>query len=363
MTRFRKGRTKLAALVVLVAAALVSATAAGAAGRHVAKFKHPNVTGQRFTMIIQGSGDPSKIVETHAIGILKSWGADASVRYNPTSSNVAIAQVQSGDADAFANAIAGGYGAAIAGIPVVDFALLEPRMDYVFISRPDITSIAQLKGKKIGVLDTSSVNYPQALLVLKHAGLGAGDVSIVTAGGQSSRLSALVAGRVDATMLSHNAWLQLQSQGYHMLWDYTKQTGNLYDDNAFAMKSWLASHKALATAFNEALLLSYAWFDNPKNASTIVQEAVSQWQGNDAATVTKLYDILRGSNAYPKCYAMNLPTLKYQAALFEQLGAIKGHLPIGDWSNVAYSNAARKAVCGSKVGTKAIPKKKHHKKK
>lgn len=366
MTRFKKVRTALVALVAAVAAILVSATAAGAAGKHTTLKIDPSIKNQRFTLIIQGSGDPSKIVETHAIDILKKWGVDASVRYNPTSSNVAIAQVQSGDAEAFANAIAGGYGAAVAGIPVVDFALLEPRMDYVFISRPDITSISQLKGKKIGVLDTSSVNYPQALLVLKHAGLGAGDVNVTVVGGQSARLAALVAGRVDATMLSHAAWLQLQPQGYHMLWDYTKQTGNLYDDNAFATKSWLAGHKALATAFNEALLLSYAWFSNPKNADAVVKEAMANWSGQDAATLTKLYDILRSNNAYPPCYSMNIPTLKYQATLFEQLGAVKGHLPVGDWANVAYTNAARKAVCGNKVGTKAIkkakPKPKKHKK-
>lgn len=362
MTRFKKGPGALVALVAAVAAVLASATAAGAAGKQTALKVDPSIKNQRFTLIIQGSGDPSKIVETHAVDILKKWGVNASVRYNPTSSNVAIAQVQSGDADAFANAIAGGYGAAIAGIPVVDFALLEPRMDYVFISRPDISSISQLKGKKIGVLDTTSVNYPQALLVLKHGGLDAKDVDIITAGGQSSRLAALVAGRVDATMLSHTAWLTLQSQGYHLLWDYTKQTGNLYDDNAFATKSWLAGHKALATAFNEALLLSYAWFSNPKNATAVVNEAMSNWSGQDASTLTKLYDILRTNNAYPPCYSMNVPTLKYQAALFEQLGAVKGHLPVGDWANVAYTNAARKAVCGNKVGSKAIPKKKKHKK-
>lgn len=352
------------AVVALVASAFISATAAGAAGTHAAFKPDRSIKGQRFTLLISGSGDPSKVVETHAISILKSWGVDASARYNPSSSNVGFAQLQSGAVDAVADATDGGYGAAIAGIPVIDFALLEPRMDYVFISRPDITSIAQLKGKEIGVLDTSSINYPQALLVLKHAGLGASDVHFVAAGGQSSRLPALIAGRVDATMLSHAAWLQVQSQGYHILWDYTKQTGNLYDDTTFAMKSWLSSHRALATAFNEAILLSYAWFDNPKNANTIVQQALAQWPGSNAANVSALYGILRQNNAYPKCYVANIPTLKYQAALFEQLGSVTGHLPVGDWTNIAYANAARKAVCGSVVGTKAIkPAKKHQKRK
>jgi NitT/TauT family transport system substrate-binding protein len=352
-------------LAGVAAAALVCATAASAAGTRATFKVDPSIKGQRFVLVIDGTGDASKVVETHAVGILKSWGVDASVRYDGGLPNVAIAQLVNGDADAFAESISAGVGAAIAGVPLEDFALLEPRMDYTFISRPGITSIAQLKGQKIGVSSTTGVNYPQALMVLKKGQMDQNDVSIIVAGGQSSRLAALVAGRIDATMLSHLAWLQLQSQGYHMLWDYTKQTGNLYDDNTFATKAWLASHKALATAFNEAILLSYKWFDDPKNANAIVQDAVSQWPASDASQIGQLYDILRQSNAYPQCYTMNLPTLKYQAALFEQLGAIHGSIPIGNWVNVAYANAARKAVCGNKVGSKAIPKKKTtaHKKK
>src|SRR5689334_18993037 len=88
VARFRK---QMVALVVLAAAALVSVAAAGAAGKQAAFKVDPSIKGQRFKMIIQGSGDPSKIVETHAIDLLKKWGADASVSYNATSSNVAIA--------------------------------------------------------------------------------------------------------------------------------------------------------------------------------------------------------------------------------------------------------------------------------
>lgn len=344
--RRRQARRLASAVVVLAATAALVLTSSGAAAtRHA----HASpLAGQRFTMMIQGSPDPSKVVEVHAVNLLKKLGVDASVKYNPTSSNVAIAQMISGDVDAFSNAVAGGYGAAVAGVPVVDFALLEPREDYTFITRPDITSISQLKGKKIGVLDTSSINYPQALIVLKKAGLGASDVSIVTAGGQSSRLSALVAGRVDGTMLSHLSWLVLQPQGYHLLFDYTKQAASMYDDNAFATASWLASHKALAVAFNKAVLQSYAWFDNPKNADAVVQEALALQPAADPAQVKQLFDILRTNHAYPVGQILNVPTLKYMAALFEQLGTVQGHIPAGKWMNVYYAKAAKAQLYPSK---------------
>jgi NitT/TauT family transport system substrate-binding protein len=335
---------RLAALafVVSATAALAVASSVGAApSAHAGKSA---VSGQRFKMIIQGSPDPSKVVEVHAVNLLKKLGVDASISYNPTSSNVAIAQLMSGDADVFSNAVAGGYGAAVAGVPVVCFALLEPRQDYTFISRPDNATMASLRGKKIGVLDTSSINYPQALIALKTAKMDQHDVSIVTAGGQSSRLAALIAGRVDATMLSHLSWLKVQSQGYHLLYDYTKQASGLYDDTGWATASWLSSHRELAVDFNKALLQSYVWFDNPKNVNAVVNEAIKLSPASDPAQVKQLFDILRSNHAYPKGQILNIPTLKYEAALFEQLGTVKGHKPVGTWANVYYGKAAKKAL-------------------
>jgi NitT/TauT family transport system substrate-binding protein len=347
-------RSALVALA-LFAVGAIALTAIGGAG---AARKAGPLDGQRFTLLIQSSPTTSKVLQDHAIQILKSQGADASIKWNPTSSNVGIAQLQSGDVDAFSNAVAGGLSAVLAGIPIVDFALINPREDYVFITRPDVTSLSQLKGKKIGVLDTTSINYPQALIVLKKAGLDAKDVSIVVTGGQSSRLAALVAGRLDGTMLSHAAAIQLVPQGYHVLYDFTKQSASMYDDNAFAMRSWLATHKQLAVAFNKALLQSFVWFMNPKNSDAVVQEAMALAPGADAAQTKQLFDTLRDLHwAVPKA-TLNIPTLKYEQALFHQVGAISGTLPVGQWANVAYANAAKAQLYPVK---KVTHKKKHHK--
>lgn len=335
----KKSRSRRAGLVVLaLAVSAIGLTAVGGAG---ASGKAGPLAGQRFYLLIQSSPTTSKILQDHAIQILKKQGVDAQIKWNPTSSNVGIAQLQSGDVDGFSNAVAGGYSAVLAGIPIVDFALVNPREDYVFITRPDVNSLNDLKGKKIGVLDTTSINYPQALIALKSAKMDQTDVSIITAGGQSSRLAALIAGRVDATMLSHLSWLKVKDQGYHLLFDYTKQASALYDDTAWATASWLASHRDLAVAFNKALLQSYAWFDNPKNTQAVVNEAVGLAPGSDPTLVGQLFDILRSNHAYPVGQILNIPTLKYEAALFEQLGTVKGHKAVGTWANIYYAKKAK----------------------
>lgn len=358
----KKARFTRSALALLVIAA-VGAVALSAAGTAGARTKANPLAGQRFYLLEQGSGDASKVVIDHALGIMRGWGVDAQLKWNPTSSNVAIAQLEGGQVDAFGNAVAGGLSAALAGIPVVDFALMEPREDYVFITRPDITSLSQLRGKKIGVLDTTSINYPQELIAIKRAGLGPNDVSTIVIGGQSARLAALVAGRIDGTMLSHAAAIQLQPQGYHVLFDYTKQASALYDDNAFSTKAWLASHHALATAFNKALLMARVWFDNPKNSDAVVQEAAALAPGSDTAQLKQLFDELRALNWMPAKQILNIPTLKYEQALFQQIGAIDGSKPVGDWANVAYSKAALAQVYPPKKKAPAKKAVHHHKKK
>ena len=280
--------------------------------------------------MLQSTPNVNKVVEAHAIEIMKQDGVDASVKFNASTPNVAIAQLLNGDIDVYGEAVTGGVAAAAQGIPLIDFALLQPRQDYVFIAKPNIKSFADLKGKKIGVQDTTGVNYAQALIVLQAANLQVGDVSIIAAGGQSSRLPALVAGRVDATMLSHSAQIQLAPQGYNVLYDFTKQSANLYDDNGFATKNWLASHQALAVEFNKAILQSFAWFNDPANADAVITEALALQPGADKAQTTQLFDMLRQADAYPNGAIVDTGVLDQEQNLFKQANAITDAVAIAE---------------------------------
>lgn len=324
-----------------------AASPAGSASQSVASSSgtsNATIKGQRFVMMVQSTPNVNKVVEAHAIEIMKQDGVNASIKFNASTPNVAISQLLNGQIDVYAEAVTGGVSAAAQGIPLVDFALLQPRQDYVFIARPNITSLADLKGKKIGVQDTTGVNYAQALIVLQKAGLSVNDVSIIAAGGQSSRLPALVAGRVDATMLSHSAQIKLAPQGYHVLYDFTKESSNLYDDNAFATKSWLQSHQALAVEFNKAVLQSYQWFDDPKNADAVLSEALALQPGADKAQTAQLFTILRDANAYPTCTILDSNTLDEEQNLFKQAKAITDTVPISQWVDTSYAQQAKAQV-------------------
>jgi ABC-type nitrate/sulfonate/bicarbonate transport system substrate-binding protein len=291
--------------------------------------------------MLQSTANANKVVEVHAVNLLKAQGVKASVKWNASTPNIAITQLQQGDIDSYSEAVTGGVEAVQSGVDLMDYALAQPRQDYVFLAKSGINTLSDLKGKKIGVQDTTGVNYAQALLVVRKAGLSPSDVKIIAVGGQSSRLPALVAGRVDATMLSHAAEITLASKGFKTLFDYTKEASNLYDDNAFAMPSWLSKHKDLAVAFNKALLDSFAWFDNPANADAVVKEALDIDPAADKSATAQLFQELRDAGAYPEGAILDASLLDQQQQLYKEAGALKDTVPTSKWVDTSYAQQAK----------------------
>ena len=85
-------------------------------------------------------------------------------------------------------------------------------------AKPDIRSVAALKGKKVGVSSLGS--GPDSLLreVLKKHGLDSNrDVAVMPVGSGTGRFFALQAGSVDAAMLSVPANLLAQEAGFREL--------------------------------------------------------------------------------------------------------------------------------------------------
>jgi NitT/TauT family transport system substrate-binding protein len=327
---------------MLIASACSSSGSGGAPGGGGATGASSGpLAGQKFRLVIDSSPTASKVVEQHAIDLLKAQGVATSITYDDASPQVAIAQLQRGDIDAYSEAVTGGLAAIDAGVKLVDFALAQPRQDYVFITKKDITSLSQLKGKSVGISSITGVNSAQALIVAKQAGLTKSDIHLVVDGGQSTRAASLLAGRVDATMLGHQFAAKAEAQGFHVLFDFTKQEANLYDDNVFATSSWLTGHKALAVAYNKALLDSFTWFNDPANADAVVTEALKIEPDAGKTDTASLFTELRQADAYPNGSILEPSSLDSQQQLYKDSGALEKTVPVSQWADDTYAKQAK----------------------
>jgi ABC-type nitrate/sulfonate/bicarbonate transport system substrate-binding protein len=330
--------------VLIVAATLAIAATAVACSDKTASSSGADsggLKGSRFILMLQSTANANKVVEVHAVDELKAQGVNASVKWNASTPNIAITQLTNGNIDAYSEAVTGGVTAVESGIKMKDFALAQPRQDYVLLASSGINSLADLKGKKIGVQDTTGVNYAQALIVVQKAGLSPKDVDIIAVGGQSARLPALVAGRVDATMLSHAAEQQLAPKGFKSVFDFTAEASNLYDDNVFATDEWLSKNSALAVAFNKALLDSFTWFNDPARKDAVVSEALAIESAADKDTTTALFDKLRAANAYPNGTILDPELLDQQQNLYKEAGSFPNTVPVGQWVDDSFAKKAK----------------------
>jgi NitT/TauT family transport system substrate-binding protein len=91
-------------------------------------------------------------------------------------------------------------------------------LPYSVIAAKEITKWDQLKGKKIAISRFGSGTDTAVRLVLKKFGLDpAKDVTILQFGTQPSRVQALAAGSIDATLVSPPLDLIAKKQGYQIL--------------------------------------------------------------------------------------------------------------------------------------------------
>jgi NitT/TauT family transport system substrate-binding protein len=75
-------------------------------------------------------------------------------------------------------------------------------MPFAVVSRPEIRSVQELKGKKIAISSPGSLTDFLTRYVLKNRGLEPSQVSLLSIGGVSTRFAALLSGGVDASLIS-----------------------------------------------------------------------------------------------------------------------------------------------------------------
>lgn len=101
------------------------------------------------------------------------------------------------------------------GYNLVLIAAVETKYDQIVFVRPGITRLEQLKGKNFGISGFGSATHYASLILLKHLNLESiKDVALIPTGPDAERLSALVAGKIDATFFSSSAAPVAKKMGF-----------------------------------------------------------------------------------------------------------------------------------------------------
>lgn len=160
-------------------------------------------------------------------------------------------------------------------------------------ARPDVHSIADLRGKELSV-DALTTGYAFVLLeLLAREGLVLDrDYRIVSAGGVLQRFEQLLAGKHAATMLVSPFEVLARSRGVRVLADAASVLGSYQGAVAGVRRTWAAQNSALVTAYVRAYRQALDWLFSRDNRQAALDLFVRQVPGATPAVAEAAYGIL-----------------------------------------------------------------------
>jgi len=174
-----------------------------------------------------------------------------------TGSARSIAALMGGSTQFATGSATGPLAAAARGTDIKVIAASYNKFPYAFVVKPDIRGPKDLRGKKINILNFGGSNDLAVQLALKEWGMKQSEVQVIIGGDAPTRLGALMAGRMDATILSPPHLTIALKAGYRVLADMGEMSANFPQSTLNVLGSTLREKrdtvKRFARAYAEAI--------------------------------------------------------------------------------------------------------------
>lgn len=238
------------------------------------------------------------------------------------------------------------------GAPGVDGSDLVAVMggDHGFLklgARPDVQSIADLRGKELSV-DSLTTGYAFVMLeLLARNGLELErDFRVVSAGGVLQRFEQLLAGKHAATMLVSPYDVLGQARGVHVLADATTALGSYQGAVAGVRRSWAAQNPAAVTAYVRSYRQALDWLYSPANKAAALELFVRNVPTATAQLAETAYGILlHPVTGFERQARLNEAGMRTVIALREKYGRpAKKMQPVDAYYEPRYYKAASAAL-------------------
>ena len=218
--------------------------------------------------------------------------------------------------------------AALAGSDAVAIAAEFNDPIYSLVARPEITRIADLKGRTVGMADPGgSITYSMRKLFALH-GLREGDLRTRIIDGTPARLNCLRAGTCDAVPLGQPQDVSAQAEGYRLLGVSNEAVPEYLYTVTAARRSWAAANAELVTRYVRALAASFDIIRDPGRRAVVVA-AIVDITGVPASIAERVLDLYAqpGRKTLPRRAEIEIKGVAQVIAFMVESGQIRPPLP------------------------------------
>ena len=199
---------------------------------------------------------------------------------------------------------------------------------FAILAKPTIASLADLKGKTVGLsLPVDTITIGSQRLFAK-AGLRPNDFETLVLVGTPPRVNCLVENICDAVPVGQPDDLVLMKKGFRNLGTSLDVIPALQFNVVAARRSWAAAHSDALQRYVRAMGDAYVYMNNPANRADVTS-LISETTGaapDIAAQIMKFYfDPPRG--IMPKAGEIKMDGMRTVISLMGEAGELKGALP------------------------------------
>jgi len=201
---------------------------------------------------------------------------------------IAIRTTLAGEVDFFTNA-GSALAAAVRGVPVRLVTVFQDKPGWDLISEPEIKSIAQLRGKTIGVMSPEGSLAVVAREILRKNGLDPSkDVNLVVMGGDEVRFPALQTKSIQATLFNTAMSLKAQKEGYRKL-GTASEYANLVEGGLATSVDKIKGQPEKIFRFVRGTLKGLAFYVSKREAA--IKYMMDGLRMKDRELVSAIYDV------------------------------------------------------------------------
>jgi len=168
-------------------------------------------------------------------------------------------------------------------------------------SKPEIKSIGDLRGKRVGVTRFGASSYFSALSMLEAGGVKPSEVTFIQNGGVGESLAALMGGRVDVCMIGYPFGLNAKNAGFNLLFRPSQTEYGLFPTAVIAAReSWLKDPKGRKVAVDFLRALQEGQLLARENAGATKKALKKLTRVDDDASLQGSYEFYK--DAFPASF-------------------------------------------------------------
>ena len=200
------------------------------------------------------------------------------------------------------------------------------RLTVSMVTPKTIKSVADLRGRNVGVQDIGAFREIMTRMVLQSAQLTPQDVKYIPIS-PPSYIQALTAGQIESAILQTeqvSAILQRDPR-FHVLVDLHEVEPQYYYGSYVVRKEWLTKNSDTAVRYLTAIIQAHRFMY--KNKAETVRIA-AKTTGFDTSVISNTYDVLLGKHkVFPTDDGIEEKRLTYTLSRMKSLGLLKGKEP------------------------------------